>query len=66
MGEGEGEKEEEKKKKEKGRREEKNLGLEHLLCLEQLFGYLYGNYLCKETIVRMLVWKFGDFYGTLV
>ena len=34
MGEGEGEKEKEKKKKEEERREEKNPGLEHLLCLE--------------------------------
>ena len=28
--------------------------------------FRYGNYLRKETIVRMLVWKFGYFYGTLV
>ena len=68
---GEGEKEEEKKKKEEGRRGEKNPGLEHLLCweidigwfgtcMEFLFGsleYLYENYLCKEIIVRMLVWN---------
>ena len=31
--------------------------LEHLLCLEHLFGYFYGNYLCKETIVGLLVWN---------
>ena len=37
---GEGEKEEEKKKKEEGRTEEKNPGLEHLLCLEHLYGIL--------------------------
>ena len=45
-------KEEEKKEKEEGRREEKNPGLEHLLCLEHLFGYLYG------IVWKLWYWKY--------
>ena len=51
-----------KRERDKIRREEE----EGRRKKEKKEKFMYGNYLCKETIERMLVWKFGYFYGTLV
>ena len=45
-----------KREREKIRREEE----EGRRKKEKKKKFRYGNYLCKKTIVRMLVWKFGS------